>query len=166
MCEGSAGSCPVDGSRALDGSQLDGHRRNMMSGTWQALGVGWVEVTTGLQYWTQDFGGKAEASALASPLVDGSHLVRAGNTLRFFTNWYAGAAPASLSLVLDGAPQALALALGAAEKGTYALDLPATAGCRSYRFEAVDTSGTAWRYPATGQLVTHGEGTCASDFAP
>ncbi len=159
---------PNQSACSQDGTSFAGHRQNIMDGTWEAMGAGWVAITVGPfpQYWTQDFGGKAEASATASPLVDGSHLLRTGNTIRFFANYHAGGAPTSVALVLDGASHPLTPALGSAARGTYALDLPRSAGCRSYRFEAVDAAGAAWRYPAAGQLRTSGEGTCTSSFEP
>ncbi|MGC3996304.1 MAG: hypothetical protein QM767_01705 [Anaeromyxobacter sp.] len=135
-----------------------------MAGGYRELGVGWAQVSGSPygQYWTQDFGGGA--SAETSPLLDASHLLRTGSTIRFLANVSAAAAPQSVTLVLDGAAQAMSVALGSAAQGTRAVDFARASGCRSYHVELVDAGGTSWRYPGTGELHTYGEGGCTLDL--
>ena len=40
------------------------------------------------------------------------------------------------------------------------------AGCRSYHFEATTQGGLLWRFPASGELRTFGDGSCAEDYTP
>ena len=68
LCDASGAAC------CADGASCDGHRRNIMSGTWRALGTGYGYAAGApyQNYWTQDFGGATDAPG--SPLVDGSHV--------------------------------------------------------------------------------------------
>jgi len=158
-CDGTNGACAPDG----DG---DGHRANLMSGSWQALGVGYYQGGSGPygEYFTQDFGGKADGTS--PPLVDGSHDLVAGGNTRFFANYYDAAAPQSVALELDGTTIPMAIALGTAAMGSYAVEETSGTGCRSYAFVAVDAGGVSWRYPASGTLRTYGEGSCSDDYVP
>lgn len=157
-CDGSSGACAPDGNG-------DGHRANLMSAGWQALGVGYFALATSPYdwYWTQDFGAKADGPT--PPLVDGSHDLVAGSTVRFFANYYDAAPPQSVDVNLDGTVLPLALALGAEGRGTYALEAASGTSCRSYFFVAVDAGGATWRYPASGTLHTYGEGGCTEDYS-
>jgi hypothetical protein len=158
-CDGSSGACAPDGNG-------DGHRANLMDGTWQAVGVGYFQGGSGPygSYFTQDFGGKA--AGVSPPLVDGSHDLVTGGTTRFFLNYDDAAAPQSVTLELDGAMIPIAVALGTAAAGSYAAEETSGTGCRSYAFLAVDASGTSWRYPASGSLRTYGEDGCSDDYEP
>jgi len=149
-----------------DGQSCDGHRRNIMASGYQALGVGWAyqQGSTYHDYWTQDFGGVAEANS--SPLVDGSHLTPSGAQLTFFANYYATTAPRSVTLVLGADRLTMSVALGTAAKGTWSVTAAASGACRTYHFEASDPSGTSWRYPQSGNLVTFQDGSCQDDFQP
>jgi hypothetical protein len=158
LCDASGGAC------CADGASCDGHRRNIMSGSWRALGTGYAYAAGSpyRNYWTQDFGGASDAAE--PPLVDGSHML-VGAEVVFLANWV-GAAPGSLSVVVDGAAVPLALDLGVATRGTWSARLPLGPACRAYHLAAVDAAGTAWRYPASGEFLTFGEGSCASDWRP
>jgi len=87
--------------------------------------------------------------------VDGS--------VRFFANLWADDAPRSVSLLLAGATLPMQVTLGAAARGTWAIDVPAGPTCRTYAFALVDAAGASWRYPVTGWFSTYGEGTCTED---
>jgi hypothetical protein len=155
------------GACCPDGQSCDGHRRNIMSSSYLAMGVGWAykEVDTYHSYWTQDFGGVAEANP--SPLVDGSHLTPSGAQLTFFANYYALAAPNGfVTLVLGADRLDMSVALGSAAKGTWSVTAAASGACRTYHFEAIDASGNSWRYPQSGNLVTFQDGSCQDDFQP
>lgn len=159
ICDETNGAC------CADGQSCDGHRRSIMASGWQALGVGWASNTGSAygQYWTQDFGGVADGEA--QPLADGSHLIDSGS-LRFFANYWAGDAPRSVTLVLAGQAVPMAVALGAAAKGTWSVEAAGGSSCRPYHFEAVDAAGRSWRYPATGELVTFLDAGCTEFYRP
>lgn len=156
ICDGESGAC------AADGSGQDGHRRNLLAAGFRALGVGWASGGVYRQYWTQDFGGATAAPA--TPLVDAAHLLRTAGKTTFFANVDAGAAPTSVTVVVDGAEHALQLALGQPARGTWSVDLPRAGACRAYQVVLVDEAGATWRYPAAGRLRTYGEGGCAEDY--
>jgi Cysteine-rich secretory protein family len=158
LCDASGAAC------CADGASCDGHRRNIMSGSWRALGTGYGYAAGSpyQHYWTQDFGGASDSTE--PPLVDGSH-VFVGSEIVFLANWF-GDAPRSMSVVVDGAATPLALDLGGATRGTWSARLPRGSACRAYHLEAVDAAGTSWRYPATGEFRTFGEGTCTEDWLP
>jgi hypothetical protein len=162
LCDASGGVC------CADGASCDGHRRNIMAPGYQALGVGYAQQAGSPygRYYTQDFGGAAPALPAAPPLVDGTHLLFPAGQTTFLANYHAGAAPQSVALVLDGGSQALAVDLGSAARGTWSVSLPRGSACRSYHFLAVDGSGIPWRYPASGEFRTAGEGSCAEDYVP
>ena len=159
LCDASGSAC------CADGASCDGHRRNIMSGSWRALGTGFAYLAGSpyQNYWTQDFGGASDLPE--PPLVDGSH-VFVGAEVVFLANWADAAAPRSMAVVVDGAPTALALDLGTATRGTWTARMARGSGCRSYHLAAVDAAGTPWRYPAVGEFRTFGEGACAEDWRP
>jgi hypothetical protein len=159
LCDESGSAC------CADGASCDGHRRNMMSGSWRALGTGYGYAAGSpyQNYWTQDFGGASDSSE--PPLVDGSHLL-IGSEVVFLANWADAAAPRSISVVVDGAATTLTLDLGGATRGTWSARMARATACRSYHLTAVDGAGTPWRYPTTGEFRTFGEGNCAEDWRP
>jgi hypothetical protein len=158
LCDATGGAC------CADGVSCDGHRRNIMSGSWRALGTGYGYAAGSpyQHYWTQDFGGASDAPE--PPLVDGSHVFVPPDIV-FLANWV-GAAPGSLSVVVDGAEVPLALDLGVATRGTWSARMPQGSACRAYHFAALDAAGTPWRYPASGEFRTFGEGSCTEDWRP
>jgi hypothetical protein len=162
LCDQSGAAC------CADHAACDGHRRNMMSGAFHALGAGYASRAGSPYgtYFTQDFGGVATALPATPPLVDGAHLLFPPGQTTFLANYFASADPRSVTLVLDGASHPLALELGVAARGSWSVALARGAGCRSYHFEAVDGPGAGWRFPASGELRTAGEGSCAEDYLP
>jgi len=159
LCDQSGAAC------CADGASCDGHRRNIMSGSWVALGTGYGYAAGSpyQHYWTQDFGGASDGPE--PPLVDGSH-VFVGSEIVFLANWAGDAAPRSMSVVVNGAATSLALDLGGATRGTWSTRKAQASGCRSYHLAAVDAAGTPWRYPASGEFRTFAEGGCAEDWRP
>jgi hypothetical protein len=149
-----------------DGQSCDGHRRSIMGAGYQALGVGWAyqQGSTYGDYWTQDFGGKADGAT--PPLVDGSHLTPSGTQLTFFANYVGTGDPREVTLVLGSDRLAMSVALGSASKGTWSVTAAASGACRTYHFEATDAAGSSWRHPQSGDLVTFQDGTCQDDFQP
>ena len=159
LCDASGGSC------CADRTSCAGHRANIMNGGYRAMGPGYARVSGNYQnYWTQDFGGVSGAPAV--PLVDGSHVLFPTGRITFLANFVDAGAPRSVKLVLSGSEVAMALDLGAAASGTYAADVAVGTGCRAYHFVAVDSAGVSWRYPASGEFQTAGEGSCADDWTP
>ncbi len=149
-----------------DAASCDGHRRNIMSGSFKALGVGYGFVTTSTYraYWTQDFGGVANPPA--PPLVDGVHLLSGSAQTRFVANYAATGPAESLTLMLSEDPYPMAVELGTSTRGTWFVSVPRGTGCRPYYFAAVDAAGRAWRYPAMGVFLTTGEATCTQEWLP
>lgn len=160
LCDQSGTSC------CADGAGCDGHRSNLMLAAYQALGTGYADVASSLYeyYWTQDFGGAFAGEA--PPLVDGSHIFFPSGQVTFFANYWDAKAPQSLAVIVDGATVGLAVTLGSAATGTWTATTAAGSSCRTYHFEAVDAGGAAWRYPASGDFRTYGEGACSEDWSP
>jgi uncharacterized protein YkwD len=159
LCDVSAGSC------CADRTGCDGHRANLMNGLFRAMGPGFAHVPVNLQnYWTQDLGGVSDAPE--GPLVDGSHVLFPAGRVTFLANFFDAAAPRSVTLVQSGVEQPMSLDLGVPAAGTWSASVAAGSGCRDYHFQAVDAEGTAWRYPATGDFRTYGEGSCLDDWGP
>jgi hypothetical protein len=158
----------LDGSAAspaADGSGADGHRRNIMGSSFTQLGCGYAAGGPYGKYWTQDFGRPSGSTTICSPIAAGSH-IKQGTSINFLVTYYSSTnvAPQSANIVLAGTSVPLSLHLGTAARGTYRLSTPAGAACRSYHFEIRDSAGTLWRYPASGELRTFGEGSCAEDY--
>jgi hypothetical protein len=161
LCDSSGGVC------CPDGKSCDGHRRNIMAARFRAVGVGYAKSATGKSLWTQDFSGSLPAATPATPLVDGAHLLMGTTTTKFLANYRdAAGAPRSVTLVLGTTRVAMTLDIGQRTRGTFVASSNRAAGCRSYHFEAVDSAGRKWRYPASGSLRTYGEGSCLQSFAP
>ena len=158
--------CDQAGSACCDdGATCDGHRRNIMSSNYRAVGNGYAKSasSTYTHYWTQDFGGVS--SVMVPPLADGTHLL-VGTQTRFIANVSATAAVQSVTVVLADVTMPMAIDLGTASKGTWFVSAARGSGCRPYFFVATDSAGTNWRYPATGQFQTTGEGTCTQEYTP
>ncbi len=160
LCDASGGQC------ALDKTSQAGHRTNIMSTSFAAIGAGYAPdiKSTRRHYWVQDFA----AGDLASrpPLVAGCHdFLTAGKTT-FLLNYRdtTDQPPASSQVVIGGVAYDLALDLGTPAAGTYRLDVSKAAACRQYYFQAVTASGQSWRYPGPGVFLTDGEGTCSGDY--
>ncbi len=167
LCDevGTPSACaPDDGTASGD----DGHRTNIMDGSFKALGTGYAYASNDpnhyYYYWTQDFGGKANGPM--PPLVDGSHVFYPSGKTTFAANYAATAAPLSVSVVINGTPSSLVRTMGTATQGHWALTQTKGTACRSYHFEAVDAQGLVWRYPAAGELRTYGEGSCTESYTP
>lgn len=156
LCDETGGACAADGSGA------DGHRDNMMSPTYKAVGVGYdySASSTYKHYWTQDFGGAPCAPVPTNPIYGGSHRI-SGSNIKFIAVYYTNpsVAPSSASVVIAGTSYALSVDIGTGGQATYALTQAKGSACRPYYF----TIGTS-RYPDTGCLVTYGEGTCVTSF--
>jgi len=148
---------------AADKSSGDGHRKNIMNSAYKDVGAGYVSAGS---FWTQDFGGGNSVSYNQGPIPSGSHLFLETGKTTFMLNFFdqSGETPQRVSLILEDTAHHLTLAMGTASRGTYSTALTAGSTCRMYYFEAIDTDGILHRYPATGQLITFGEGSCAKDF--
>jgi hypothetical protein len=158
LCDSTGKAC------CKDHQSCDGHRRNIMNTRFRASGFGYG--TNGTRhYWTQDLAGAVVPAAPATPLVDGAHVLIGTTATKFLANYRdpAGAAR-SVTLVLGGARIAMTRDLGTAARGTFAASSGRAAVCRSYHFEAVDSAGRTWRYPAAGEFRTYGEGTCTRNY--
>jgi hypothetical protein len=161
LCDSSGGVC------CTDGKSCDGHRRNIMAARFRAIGTGYAKSSLGKSYWTQDFSGTLVPLAPPTPLVDGAHVLMGTTSTKFLANYRdAAGAPRSVTLVLGATRMPMALDLGSRTRGTFAASSGRAAGCRSYHFEAVDAAGRKWRYPASGELRTYGEGACLQSFTP
>lgn len=152
---------PVD----KDPGGADGHRKNIMNGSYKELGCGYAYSSSRQwnHFWTQDFaGGKPDFN---NPLVAGCHFFIETGKTTFFVDYYdsTGVVPTDLSCNIDGQKTAMSLAMGAAGKGTYSLVQAKGTLCRQYYFSCL-RNGTAYRYPEYGVLLTSGEGTCTRDY--
>lgn len=142
-----------------------GHRAAIMNGSATELGVGHAVILS--HYWVQDYG--VRTFAVTSPIASGSHIIPASGQIRFMVNVDdpAGTAPPqSVSLFLNGVSQTMPLHMGTADRGTYGLTVPTATACRSYYFRVVAANGQIWRYPASGEYRTFGEGGCTQDYQP
>jgi hypothetical protein len=142
---------------ATDMSTGDGHRQNIMSAHYKELGSGYYS-----SYWVQDFGATTSA-IFQPPIVSGAHMA-ISNQLNFWLNYYDTAAPQAVRLVINGSSYNMTLAIGSAQSGLYTAIAGADSVCESYHFEAVDSSGRAWRYPGTGEFRTYGINSCTEDY--
>lgn len=97
----------------------------------------------------------------------GSHLSLASGTTTFIAVYFdsLNQAPSSALLVLAGVPTFLHKEFGTAGRGAYTCDVASANSCRPYHFLFVDAEAKQWRYPDTGELVTFGEGNCATDYS-
>jgi len=158
LCDETGSAC------AVDGSGNDGHRSNIMSSSYEAIGVGYDDTagSTYTNYWTQDFGGTPCSPDPTNPIYSGSHYI-SGTSNKFLSVFYYTTAASSANLVIAGTSYALSLELGTTTSGTWVVTETTGSACRSYYF--VFTAGSStFRYPDTGCLVTYGEGSCTTSF--
>lgn len=158
------------GDTALDASDNDGHRKNIMSKTYTVMGNGYYTAGSGKSskvLWCQDFG-SGKSSFRTHPVPSASHLFFAANTITFMLNYYdTSSAGGTVALLLDGTRHPMEkLFSGKGGSGTFSVQLPKASVCRNYWFEVADGKSAVFRYPDSGMLVTTGEGTCTQDFLP
>lgn len=130
----------------------DGHRENMLSGTWNELGTGFA----GTGHWVQDFGLRTQLDETIA--TSGTHWPLVGSASGSST-WYLAVydpdgAIDRAHVFLDGSKRELALDRGTADMGTFAYTLDNTGdGCVEYRFEVTRGDGSVVRYPTDGVLL-------------
>jgi hypothetical protein len=147
-------------------SRCDGHRWNIMNKSYKEMGAGYAYGPQQYNYfWCQDLaGGKPESNC---PIVSAVHVFPSTGTTSFLANYYDTLGkPENGSLYINDQKTVISLMLGTDSAGTYGVSVTKTNACRSYYFVFTDAKGVAWRYPATGDLVTSGEGNCVRDFTP
>lgn len=129
----------------------DGHRENIMSGSWDELGTGVAG-----SYLTQDFG---SGGAPERVIAMGTHTPAVPDSdAHFYVDFHDEMAPERFVVVLDGQPQELMLRWGIPEMGMYDASVEVPEGtCHTYYFDA---DGVRW--PAEG---SYGWGTCEWDDA-
>jgi hypothetical protein len=156
---------PAQSPVPADLSSGDGHRKNIMGASYKELGTGYAKGPQQYTYfWVHDFGGGKPD--FTNPLVAGCHFfIETGKTTFFVNCFDSVAAPANVSCVIENQVIPMTLALGTINRGTYTLVQTKGAACRRYYFTCAK-SGTTFRYPEYGTLVTSGEGTCATDYTP
>jgi hypothetical protein len=126
-----------------------GHRDNIFSKDFTLMGTGFA--AGGSQYtnyWTQDFIG---TGVTRPAMTDGIHFPKTGSSVTFGVTWSDAAAPAKISVVVDGACHDLTLARGNGGQAAYEAMLSIAGGCHAYYFRGVSTKKT-WLYPDTGSL--------------
>ncbi len=160
LCDASGGQC------AQDKTSQAGHRTNMMSASFTAIGTGYAMNPKGLYryYWVQDFASDGLASQ--PPIVAGCHDFLTTGKTSFLLSYRdtTNQPPISVQVVIDGVAYNMLLDLGTPAAGTYRLDVSKAGNCREYYFLAVTAAGQAWRYPGPGVFLTAGEGTCSEDY--
>jgi MYXO-CTERM domain-containing protein len=135
-----------------------GHRANIMSGSWNELGVGIVGA-----YYTQDFGGGAADSSLHIRMgVHTPQRPSPGAEVTFYTDW-GGPADAAPSLVLGGEVYAMDLEWGTETAGVYLTEQALADGedCLPYYF-VYDDGGETVSWPEEGAYYV-GAG-CEADW--
>lgn len=157
-----------DSIPAADNSDYDGHRANIMSSSYQEMGVGYAYGSNEwYHFWTQDFGG-GQSEFGYHPIVAGTHLFLSNNKTDFIANYYdsTGSAPQTAQVIIEGESHVLTLLMGGVDNGAYAVSVAEADSCRNYYFQFVDANGTDWRYPAYGVLCTYREGGCDRNYTP
>ncbi len=138
----------ADGDSSCGWRTSNGHRFNILSPNYGAIGVGAAG-----NYMVQDFG----AASANAPLAAGIHLPErpsAGREATFLTTWHRprGEGASRVVVVVDGACHELGLEHGSATSGAWRGAVALGQGCRPYFFWGRDAQGEA-RYPATGSLL-------------
>jgi uncharacterized protein (TIGR03382 family) len=120
-----------------------GHRANIMSGTYNEMGPG-IES----DFMTQDFG--------AGTLAEGAPPVRMAvdDGGEWYADWGDSAAPATLRLVVEGVESDMTLDYGTAEQGIYSVAGPATdSGCSGWYVYWETAAGLSGTFPEDGSYL-------------
>lgn len=136
----------------------DGHRANIMSGSWSELGTGVAG-----SYYTQDFGAGTPDSEQNIRMGLHSPKSAAPGDLVTFLADYAGSPPTRFEVVVSGQAAPLELTWGTETSGVWSADvpLPAGAGCVEYYFGYLSDDGEG-RFPQDGSYEIGSE--CESEF--
>lgn len=151
----------VNGAPAGDKSDNDGHRAGIMNVTYHEMGAGYAFGPMAYNhFWTQDFGGGVGDYY---PIPSASHFeINTGKTT-FMLDYFATDATnaTQVTLNLNGQSYPMALQLGAANKGTFFVELNTPSACQKYFFSVVDAKSQTLRYPVTGAFLLEGK-SCAA----
>jgi hypothetical protein len=156
-----------------EASGADGHRRNLTDQgiTSNSMGYGHAEGAACFSTFDVSDSGnmtgatipKLPTAAVRGPANNGA------GSYAFYATWADPAlgAPASLTVVIDGACTAMAREMGTDTlNATYKASSTLAAGCHNYFMVARDKGGAALTYPTTGAItIPVGSATaCATDF--
>jgi hypothetical protein len=160
QCTGWNGSCSAG---TCTGDTENGHRANILSGSYTTLGSGAMTASGSACYpqeWAgEDFSGE---SATIPKLVAGSHFPQSGTSVQFWANWYDTAAPSSAQVDVAGTCDPMTVAAGTGGNATYTWQGTIPSGCSSYVFTFKDSGGTVYNVPSAGAYQA---GTsCTSDY--
>jgi hypothetical protein len=150
----------------------DGHRENMLSGSWVELGTGYT--TDGSDYgqwWVQDFG--ARGGVEEPYITSGIHWPEnplVGESVTFYAAYYDpdGTEPFKVQVAVGDACLEMEVEYGEASMGVYAADLSEVlqASCVPYKFVVTFPNGDEVMMPTEGALVMNaGESDC-DDYTP
>lgn len=125
-----------------------GHRANIM-GDYNELGTGVVS-----DYMTQDFG--AGTVDTDSPVAMGLHAPELpSDEVSFLVDWQDADAPATLEIILNGAPVEVELEWGTTRQGVYSgvADVSEVQGCSEYYVRWATDGGRSGTFPETGSYT-------------
>ncbi|KAN0004621.1 hypothetical protein ACTFIU_001859 [Dictyostelium citrinum] len=155
-------------SCSSDYSGQDGHRKNIMSGDYQILGVGYyyTSASTYKTYWTQDFTSADDSNLPSNPIYSGYHTFYPSASIpKFIAMVYSKTQSiSSMSIVFvggNGSTLPMELTFGNPSYAAYTYTPSTyTASCQQYYFQGNATDGSTFRYPDTGYLQVSKDSTC------
>ncbi|MFW5960249.1 MAG: CAP domain-containing protein [Chitinivibrionales bacterium] len=153
------------GTPAPDSSAGDGHRRNIMSGNYEDIGIGYSYGPESYNhFWTMDLGGGE--TVYENPLTAGCHFITESDSTQFMATYTDPGRdqPQTAKINIAGEDHEMGIDMGSPENGTYSVSLKTASSCREYYFAFTDSEGNNWRYPEQGSLITSGEGSCTDEY--
>ena len=100
--------------------------------------------------------------SIPSGIVSGAHYPRQSASVEVWANWFAGAAPASAAVNVDGTCVPMTRKRGTDTNGAWSATLTNVAsGCHRYYFAFTDSSNKVLTWPDTGSLGIGPDGACA-----
>jgi hypothetical protein len=123
----------------------NGHRYNILNGTYTRMGVGGDGGYTVQDFWS--------TGALDQKIPSGAHYPQGGGSdTEFRAHWYDGAGSPSEALVnIDGECFGMSVERGSGANATY-LYTTTTSGCTRYYFSFRGSTGETVTYPDTGSF--------------
>ncbi len=128
---------------------------------------------------TQDFGGSLCSGDTEYPIPSGSRIQmeyslilhridieRPSGTYRFMASFYqaSGSSPQTASVVISGTQHAMTVDGGSGTASHWFFTAAKTSGCTQYYFYFVDSAGTSWYYPESGESRDSKRGSGFKEF--
>ena len=122
----------------------NGHRYNILNGSFTHIGVGQDGGYTVQDFW--------QTTPANQKIPSGAHYPGIGTNIAFYANWYDIQSPQSAKVNINGSFYAMQVERGSGGNAIYLYDTTIESGCTQYYFQFADSTGEITTYPGEGSF--------------